>query len=173
MAGAGAHHLFMAGAETGLRVVIGVSLSVGPGRTHGECSVPVYRQNLVYLFNPYLPPVRPSTPQAWSGGRTQGRPYSANNRMSPVVCPSRRSRVRAARKPVSPLGNYSFPLFCLPADYPGASTVESVAGAWRRLALHRADDALSKFPARPPLCRTCLFGCALTGLVLTRKIYKK
>ena len=65
MAGAGAHHLFMAGAETGLRVVIGVSLSVGPGRTHGECSVPVYRQNRVYLFNPYLPPVRPSTPQAW------------------------------------------------------------------------------------------------------------
>ena len=37
------------------------------------------------------------------------------------------------------------PLFCLPADNPGASTVESVAGAWRRLALHRADDALSKF----------------------------
>ena len=84
-----------------MRVVIGVSLSVGPGRTHGECSVPVYRQTRVYLFDPYLPPVRPSTPQAWSGGRTQGRPYSANNRMSPVVCPSRRSRVRAARRPVS------------------------------------------------------------------------
>ena len=118
MAGAGAHHLFMAGAETGLRVVIGVSLSVGPGRTHGECSVPVYRQNLVYLFNPYLPPVRPSTPQAWSGGRTQGRPYSANNRMSPVVCPSRRSRVRAARKPVSPLGNYFLPTFLPPRRLP-------------------------------------------------------
>ena len=105
-------------------------------------------------------------------GAWTGRVVSAKGRR--IDCPSRRSRVRAARKPVSPLGNCSFSLFCLPADYPGASTVESVAGAWRRRALHRADDALSKFPARPPLCRTCLFGFALTGLVLTQFfLYKK
>ena len=88
-----------------------------------------------------------------------------------VVLSEQASRVRAARKPVSPLGNYSFPLFCLPADYPGASTVESVAGVATPGAA--PSRALSKFPARPPLCRTCLFGYALTGLVLTQKIYKK